>query len=166
MSGFSLRHGVVGLIALLGGCAAAPPADNANDNTVDNRVSFSAIVDAAQQVDFVDSPAVGSATLMLNAAQSELTYDISATGLTASVVGVHFHHGAAGQNGPIIADLSATVVSNEGGSARIMGVWRTIRPEDLELLLAEELYINIHTVNYRGGEARGQIIRIVPVEME
>lgn len=160
-------------LALAAGCAVTPPPAgnsntnaNSNDNVADDRLRFTATIDAAQQVDFVDSQAMGSATLVLSPDRTELSYDISADALTGAVVGVHFHDGAAGENGPIIADLSATVISNQGGSVRVMGTWEMIDPDELALLLDASLYINIHTVNFRGGEARGQIIQLVPIEME
>lgn len=187
MKRISLRYCVFGLSAMLGGCAVAPPPSgnvnanvnanandnasananaNANDNAAETLTRFAADIDAGQEVDTVDSPATGSATLVLNAAQTELTYDIHVSGLTSAVTVAHFHHAPAGQNGAINFDLSASIVSNEDGSARIMGVWSTIGPEDVEDLLAEGLYVNIHTANFPGGEARGQIIPLVPIEME
>lgn len=97
------------------------------------------------------SSATGTAWLTLNDAQTELTYNIEFSGLSAAETNAHIHSDAEG--GGIVHPLAA-------GSPKI-GTWDTAggltgaRGIDL---LAGSLYINIHSSNFPGGEIRGQIL--------
>jgi hypothetical protein len=94
--------------------------------------------------------ATGSATLVLNDEQTELSYRIEYNGITSPETASHIHRGGPRENGGIAYELPF-------GSLKI-GVWTNIPPEDLTRLLDGKLYINIHTVNYFQGEIRGNIV--------
>lgn len=62
----------------------------------------------------------------------------------------HIHHGVAGVNGPVVFDLGSP-------TSPIEATW-DMSPEEMDLLLAGELYVNIHTGGRPEGEIRGQLL--------
>lgn len=133
------------------------------------------------------SPAMGSATLDLNEAENALSYSIDFTGLDFGplstldpntsldgaadnvVTQVHIHNAPAGENGAIVFSVASLTGSGFDdlddvsiGENTISGVWeasdpRALTPELVSELRSGNLYFNIHTVGFPGGEIRGQI---------
>lgn len=67
--------------------------------------------------------------------------------------GVHIHRGTSNQNGPFQYALEIQV--NAGGlSGNVKGEY-TLTDEQLQALNSGELYVDIHTKGFRGGELRG-----------
>ena len=94
------------------------------------------------------STATGSASLILNDAQTEVAYTITFSGLEGTEGAAHFHNAAPGQNGPVLAGLPL-------GSPKV-GVWN-VSPGDVVELFAGRVYINVHTDVYATGEIRGDV---------
>ena len=94
------------------------------------------------------SAATGTAVLILNDAQDELTYEITHTGLEGKENAAHFHYGPPGAVAPILLTLPL-------GSPKT-GVW-SLSPEDLGFLLAGEVFILVHSDVYMAGEIRGNV---------
>ncbi len=66
-------------------------------------------------------------------------------------VAAHIHRGAAGQSGPVVAEMTRPSL--------FTGVYSGVIPlseEDLKAYLKDELYFNIHSSNFPDGEIRGQ----------
>jgi hypothetical protein len=91
----------------------------------------------------------GSGTITINDDKS-VSGKVTITGVKVNVV--HIHEAAAGKNGPIIIPLSQSAE----------GVW--VVPPDTRLTDAQfesykagNLYVNVHSDAYKGGEVRGQI---------
>ncbi|MEL6367947.1 MAG: spondin domain-containing protein [Pseudomonadota bacterium] len=111
----------------------------------------------------VDSRGSGTATAVSDGVDS-----VSIEGLfrrlSSDVVAAHLHLGAAGTNGPVVADLSA-FVSNHGISAAVYASNVTGPLADspapmlalLNEMAAGNVYLNIHTANNPAGEIRGQL---------
>ncbi|MGI0056627.1 MAG: CHRD domain-containing protein, partial [Nitrosarchaeum sp.] len=110
-----------------------------------------ATINGANEVDPTPSTATGFATFSYNDATNELTYDISFGGLSSAETGAHIHEGAVGLDGPIIFTLPAA--SPKTGTV-------TLSDSQETSLLSDELYVNIHSTNFPGGEIRGQIVSI------
>jgi hypothetical protein len=99
-------------------------------------------------------------------AHDAMTFTLTYTGLTTPTIFAHIHRGAAGVNGPVIYFLSpvnfasphsgATDPTPSGGPTGFI-------PADFTDLSAGNLYVNIHTQQYTGGEVRGQITGPVAV---
>ena len=89
----------------------------------------------------------------------------------------HIHRGAVGANGPVIwgfigapfndttpNDVVVTALAGVGGT--VAAKWDagegngTTLTAELPNLLAGNTYINFHTIQFGGGEIRGQIIRV------
>lgn len=146
---------------------------NVNENTGENvnengdeepSASFVAELSGGQEVAPVETEAVGAAALFLNAAQTQVTFQISAAGLSGTVVGAHFHIAPLGENGMIVFNFT-DLVQQQGDMVTINGVWdleetsATISIEDaVAALFSDGLYANLHTENFPTGEIRGQIL--------
>ena len=92
----------------------------------------------------------------MNNTQTELTYNISFSGLSGPALAAHFHNAPAGANGPIVLGLTTT--------SPIVGVWKNtdtppFSPAIVTELLAGRIYVNIHTEQCLAGEIRGQLVR-------
>lgn len=116
------------------------------------------------------SPATGLATLLLDTDSGDFTLDYSYTGLIGTVTVAHFHQAPAGVNGGVVYWLAATGAPNNlpttllspsfltGVSADSGSGTGTFSPALVAAALAGNLYINIHTTAFAGGEIRGQVV--------
>jgi hypothetical protein len=98
------------------------------------------------------SNGTGTATLVLNDEETELSYTITVSGLLGPEIAAHIHR----PDGAIAHDLPV-------GSPKI-GVWQNLGLIDVFSLLAGQLFILIHTEANPGGELRGDIMQALPVE--
>ena len=134
-----------GVLALL---AAAPRAAHAA------AMSFSVPLSGAQQVPPVKTAGHGSAHLIFNPANDMLTWDVTYAGLSSPVTMAHIHTGAAGKNGGVDIWLSKKghpVAGPIKGSAKLTAA-------QAKMMMAGDLYINLHTKKHPAGEIRGQIV--------
>jgi predicted small secreted protein len=78
---------------------------------------------------------------------------ISGSVTTKDVQGTmaHIHRGAKGANGPVIVPL------DKNGDTYTVPAGRKLTPEQMNDLKAGNLYVNVHTNRYKGGEVRGQL---------
>jgi hypothetical protein len=107
------------------------------------------------------SPGVGSFEADLaEPAHDAMTFTVTYAGLTSATRFSHIHRAAAGVNGSIIYFLSpvpfASPLSGSTDPTPSGGPTGFI-PTDFTDLAAGNLYVNIHTDTYPGGELRGQI---------
>lgn len=117
-------------------------------------IPLTATLDAAQEVQDppVISTATGSGVFSFDTDTNLLDWNITFSGLTTNEVAAHIHGPAAvGENAGIQIPLSS-------GSPKIGSA--TLDNTQEADLLAGLYYVNIHTVNYPGGEIRGQIIPV------
>ena len=117
--------------------------------------TFNVTIDGDSNVPPLPVGATGTAVLILNDAQTELSYNITFQGLTTPETNAHIHNAGFRDNGPIAFFLPL-------GSPKV-GFW-AIPPEFVVELFKNKLYINIHSEFYVGGEIRGNIANGVPVE--
>lgn len=107
-------------------------------------------LDGAQEVPPVSTSAKGEATITVNDDKT-LSGSMTTTGVDATMA--HIHHGAAGQNGPIIVPFEK----------KADGEWAlpsnaSFTDEQFKAYEAGELYINVHSAEHKGGEIRGQLM--------
>jgi len=78
---------------------------------------------------------------------------ITGSATTKDVQGTmaHIHRGAKGANGPVIVPL------DKSGDTYTVPAGRKLTPQQIEDLRAGNLYVNVHTNRYKGGEVRGQL---------
>ncbi|MBE9059658.1 CHRD domain-containing protein [cf. Phormidesmis sp. LEGE 11477] len=69
---------------------------------------------------------------------------------------VHIHIGEMGANGPIIRNLRVIQKPNQADAGRFTGVFK-LSDSEVAGLIADGLYVNLHTQNNPSGELRGQV---------
>lgn len=138
LTAFSLRAIVWTSIAVFLGCATA-----GMDYGV--RVTLS----GSQEVPPATTSASGSGTITVGDDHS-----VSGSVTTDGVAGMaaHIHIGAAGKNGPVIVPLTKT-------SENVWSVPAGAKLTDAQFASykAGDLYVNVHSAKYKGGEIRGQL---------
>jgi CHRD domain len=148
----------LGLLGFVATASAAP-------------IVFGANLRSSQEVPAVVSAGTGSATVTLDG--TLLSIALSFSGLTSNTVFAHIHCcAAAGANGPVAIDFGAafpvgvtfgsfSATYDLASAATFTTGFRTANPSFQTAftngLLAGNAYINVHTVNNRSGEIRGQI---------
>ena len=114
----------------------------------------SATLSGAQESPTNASTASGRGAVIVNPTTREITGGITFAGLTPT--GFHIHQAPSGNptaNGPVIIGL---VLAPGGGVATVPG-GTVLTDAQYAALLAGELYFNVHTAAFPGGEIRGQI---------
>ena len=102
-----------------------------------------------QEIPPVTTPGTGSGTLVVGADKS-VRGGANISGMSVTVA--HIHEAPAGKNGPIVFPLtrtSDTVWSVPAGAK--------LTDAQYESYKAGNLYFNMHSAAYKGGEIRGQI---------
>lgn len=150
-------------ILLQTGCPAMMPGDDDMTNGANGNgaTSFVAEMSGSQEVPEVTTDASGTGNFNLNADETEVGFDISASGLTSPVIGLHIHSAAAGQNGDIVFSLTDSLVETGEGSVGAGGAF-AITADQVAALRAGEYYLNLHTEENPAGEIRGQLVPLDP----
>ena len=135
----------------------------------------------------------GFATLFLNDEQTALAYSITVfnidfTGsqtpdINDNLVAAHFHRAPPGVNGPVIFGFIGTPFNETnpndvvvtpfttGVGGTVTGKWdlpegnNTTLGAEINNLLSGNTYANFHTLQFRGGEIRGQILMPEPTTL-
>lgn len=115
---------------------------------------LSARMDGAQEVPAVATNAVGVASFMLNTTRDSVCVDITVTGLSGPLVGIHIHDGEPGTNGGVLIDLSSFI---SGNRITTILTGANASPAAIAKMLSGQLYVNGHTSANPNGEIRGQI---------
>lgn len=105
-------------------------------------------LDGTHEVPPVPTPGLGAAQLILSA-NGVLTLTGRYAGLTSASIAAHVHVGAPGVNGPIVFPI--------GFAGGVLSATHTPTAADLVNLRAGNWYVNVHSVNFGGGEIRGQL---------
>src|SRR5947209_18199438 len=120
--------------------------------------TYTAVLTGTQQVPPNTSPATGSATVVLSADQTQIAVTVTFSGLTAPAIASHIHDGAPGTNGPVVIPFPGFPNATSGTYSQTF----PITPALVAELQAGNLYINIHTATFPGGEIRGQLSLLLP----
>jgi hypothetical protein len=119
---------------------------------------FTASFSGDQEVPPIASSGTGTGAFSLNGDESQLTYNVTASGLSGPVTAAHFHFSVSGAaaSGPVAFGISDDV-SETDGQVLIEGVWN-LTAEDVINLRLNYLYVNLHTAQNPSGEIRGNIV--------
>lgn len=140
--------------------------------------TYATTLTGAQEVPPVGSPATGLGTLVLSSDNRLAQIDVSFTGLTAPLIQGHAHCCALpGANAGVainfappnvnsglfsrLYDLTLASTWNPGFIAASGGTVDGARARFLAALDAGEVYFNLHTSTFPGGEIRGNLA-VVP----
>jgi Cu/Zn superoxide dismutase len=137
----------------------------------DPQEKYVAELRGSNEVPANNSTAVGRVVLLVSRDASYAEYSVEASGLSAGIQGGHFHRAPAGTNGGVVLSFffnSSGVATNAvtPGTTDLeinKAIARTITKAQLDPILADlragNLYANVHTPTYPGGEIRGQLVR-------
>jgi hypothetical protein len=118
-----------------------------------NGLGFTISLNTAQVATSADtSMATGTGWAVLSDNGGMLNYNVTVAGLTSKLTAAHFHAGSAGVSGGVVEPITFTDSSSSG-------TWTGISDANLESLIHNGLYVNVHTANYPAGEIRGQVLR-------
>ena len=137
------------------------------DDPMFAEADFLSLTEPLASVQFAEGATLGESAsgdghFTLNDDETELRYDIWASGLSTPVIAAHFHQAPAGEAGAILFDLEGTIEETDG-LVTIRGVW-PLAEGDLEAIRNGEVYVNLHTPVNQPGEIRGQLV--LPAEVE
>lgn len=137
----------------------------------DPQEKYVAELRSSNEVPTNSSSASGRVVLLVSRDASYAEYSVEQGGLTGGIRGGHFHRAAAGVNGAVVLSFFFNA-DGTGNNAPVPGttdlelqgsIGRTITKAQLDPILADlragNLYANIHTPNFLGGEIRGQLVK-------
>ena len=135
--------------------AANPGGEIRGQLTLNGATGFTAGLEGAQEVP--PNGSTGKGTAVLSLTPSGLRFELTVDGLTGPITGAHIHRAPTGSNGPVVRDIQPEFVGTTG-----TGLWRmddasALTADLVAALIAGDLYINVHTAAFPGGEIRGQI---------
>ena len=134
----------------LGPQSAATVTINDNDGAAGTDTVFAARLEGTQEAPANASTATGTGSVTLNEAETQITVNMSFSGLGSAQTAAHIHSTApVGVNAPVLFNL---------GTGQISGATFDVTPQQVVQLRAGLMYFNVHTANFPGGEIRGQIV--------
>jgi len=127
------------------------------------QTTYVCVLNGASEVPAVATAATGNATVVLNAAQTQLSVSVQFQNLTGIYTASHIHGPAGvGVNGSVkwgfVGLPAGWVFSNANHDGTLTNFLVTgILPADVANLNAGQFYVNIHSDFRPGGEIRGQL---------
>ncbi len=127
------------------------------------QTTFVAVLTGGSEVPPVATAAVGNATVVLNAAQTQLSISVQFQNLIGTYTASHIHGPApAGVNAGVkwgfVGLPAGWVFANANHDGTLTNFLVTgITPTDVANLNAGQFYVNIHSNVFPGGELRGQL---------
>lgn len=116
--------------------------------------TFRGYLRSEQEVPPRQSNATGIGTVVLNDAETQITVSLTFSGLTSNQTDSHIHSPAqVGANAPVRFPIGTQGMT----SGSFQNLVFAVTPTDVANLKAGLMYFNVHSVNFPGGEIRGQI---------
>jgi len=138
-------------------------------NNSQNSHNFRTHLSGREQVSPLDTRAQGQAIFQLNKDGTELSFKLIVANID-NVIGAHIHLAPVGQNGPIVLPLlgnpfipdpgltvNGVLVQGTATAADVGGPLAGDLNTLIDAMRAGNTYVNVHTVEFRPGEIRGQI---------
>jgi hypothetical protein len=121
---------------------------------------FNFVVQPQQEVPPNNTNAAGSAQLLYNDAANTFNIDVQVFGIALNqITGFHIHNAPVGVNGPIVIALDALGGQWQANGQGIRLTMNNVSIGNFEAqLFSANLYFNLHTNSFPGGQIRGQII--------
>ena len=118
---------------------------------VTSTATFLTALRGAQEVPPTPSAASGSGTVLINPANRQLIAGVTTIGIAGNAA--HIHEAPPGANGPIIIPLTESATGSAVWTANVI-----LSEAQFTSLLAGNMYFNVHSSTFPGGEIRGQIL--------
>lgn len=127
------------------------------------REGYTTSLDGDLEVPAVSTNAYGVGVVSINRDLNNLHYMFVVGSLSSALNGAHFHNGEVGLNGGVIYNLTP-FFSGTSTIDTSFGYWTSLdatplTTTEIQLFQNNEVYVNVHNVNYPDGEIRGQINR-------
>jgi hypothetical protein len=142
---------VVALAAGVAALVAPPRALWAQDPAAQDPIVLYALASGSEEVPAVATPATALGRFVLSADRTQLIYEIRVSRLTSDATAMHLHSAVRGIGGDVVVPLATPVRGLSVGCVDLPAA-------QVEPLLNQGLYLNIHTANNRAGEVRGQVL--------
>jgi hypothetical protein len=110
--------------------------------------TYTTVLSGANEVPPNASAAGGAATIVVDTETLLAAWTLDFADLSSAQTGAHFHNAPVGVNGSVVFALPL-------GSS-VNGVWAMTQGQ-LDELAAGNIYVNVHTTGFIGGEIRGQM---------
>ncbi|HEY3385345.1 MAG TPA: CHRD domain-containing protein [Saprospiraceae bacterium] len=122
------------------------------------REGYTFELNGGQEAPSVTTTGTGAGLVSIDRDQSNAHYMLVVSGLTGEFTASHFHNGKPGVSGGVIHNITSSF--NDFGGA--YGYWDETSAPPFDagpLFRSGEVYVNVHTDLFPGGEIRGNIIR-------
>lgn len=117
-------------------------------------IDFRATMSGKAEVPPTTSTGSGDVLATLDTSTKKLSYTMTYLGLTGPATAAHFHGpAAAGANAGVVVPIGTSPPSPSNGSV-------TLTDDQIKDLEAGKWYANVHTDANKGGEIRGQMMRV------
>jgi len=110
--------------------------------------AISVTLSGAEEVPPASTSGSGSGSIRV-AEDGAVSGSVSTTGVPGTMA--HIHQGAKGMNGPVIVPLT------KSGDTYTVPANAKLNASQMQALKAGNLYVNVHSDKYKGGEVRGQL---------
>lgn len=122
---------------------------------------FVASVSGAQEVPANASAGRGTCSIVLNAAETQITVNCTFSGLGSNAAAGHIHGNAVvGANAGVLFGFTGVPAATSGSVGPLNF---NVTPTNVADMRAHRFYVNIHSVSLPGGEIRGQIKQVQTV---
>lgn len=121
-------------------------------------IELRATINAAQEVPATTSPATGSAIMFYDLRTNKFDLLVSISNMSNLATNSHLHEAAAGTNGGPVTGLGGETAYTRSGN-NLTATFRDVTyGGDRLKLIQGGAYYNIHSVQFPGGEVRGQLV--------
>jgi Cu/Zn superoxide dismutase len=115
---------------------------------------FDGWMSGLQENPFATTPGSGLAVAVVSPDLENVDFHMVTDNVTGVIGAAHFHMAPVGMNGGVVLDLSSGLNDND------ISFSAPISDQIVDALLKGEIYANVHTPAYPGGELRGQLFRL------
>jgi hypothetical protein len=132
--------------------------------------TFNAALSGAEETPAINTGAVGTAEVSLDATARELAITLHVFNIPTATTAGHIHAGGRGTAGPVIINFPASIAGRTGDFTMTFRVGErefVPRPaqgintfdDAVQAILLGNTYVNVHSTQNPGGEIRGQLTR-------
>jgi len=120
--------------------------------------TFGAVLTPSQETPPVTSNGFGNATVTLDPTHTSITVNVTVSGLTTAITAAHIHKGAFGDPGNVVLSFDAPNNFANGRLSKTFTIDQQLG-NDIDANPGN-YYVNVHTMQNPGGEARGQLTQV------
>jgi hypothetical protein len=115
-------------------------------------IGFTASIDGSQENPPITTNGSGTGYAIIENNGQQVSYRFTIAGLSSTFTASHLHNATVGVNGSVVKPLDF------GTDSTTTGVWTGFADPVLTQFIKNNIYMNVHSTNFPGGEMRGQLI--------